>query len=822
MRKRIALILAVAMLFSVIMPMSVSAASSNSVSYVPTVDDEHVFDSSDAPELRIEEDSTGDFSDGDSGAVMMETQVFRLNLTNADFVNIADIAADTRVQGAVGNPGVPGTDGTVRVSRRTDTSVTVTVSGFTRANAGDDLRIDIPLYTEMDSEGEARVTIDQQNSNLTGGTYTFAIVADGETTAFVDDVEDISRGRYQRAGDIIIDEVTTGSLSSGDSHRARLRLPNNFEWENILIHQSGDDYINESGTVVSLPTTGVPASTIEANERTLGRSTIVRFEGWTNVGTTAAEAIQINAADTETDGRDLSIDFTVNSAPASRGSIIIGSRINVTRDANYGEVSVNLTGRGDISNQSGLVIAEYMDFGAAFEAEEDGEKEFFVGRLFDNNDEEYEVEFTIEETVDNSFISGRDIDFIFPDWIHVIDVEASDDAEDGTISLDKDGENEFSYTIEDDEDELTFNVRFTANGNAPFDGTEDIMIKISGGGIEEMEQVLAVAKKPVTVEVGEQVEMLSIGTMKQDAPEILISETEAGALMEDGMLRLHLRETYGGSIRIDGFDVEVVEGDIELKDDDTYGGGVGMEVEIDVESTEASTLRFYNIKMDVDRSAPMGEYQIDVRGTAVIENITDDGDLIGRADDYQFFGGGVQDEWRSNTNLAGTNYNTVNDHVAEILDEADFSSRVFRADYVSVGTPIDLQETVSREEVSMTVGQTTYMVGSEQMTMDVAPFVQDNRLMVPVAHVSRALGVSRNAVVWDGDARTVTIYADKVMQMEIGSRTMLVNGVPSDMGAAATIVSERTFVPVSRFARALGIDYTWDAAAQTVTFHEEK
>ncbi|WP_177208820.1 copper amine oxidase N-terminal domain-containing protein [Tindallia magadiensis] len=758
--------------------MSVSAASDNSITRTPTVDDDADFRYGDnnLPVLRIDEDDAAEFVN-DSGE--NETQVFRLNLTNADWVFGGANGIDNRTALEAFNEAANSAnsaDWSVKATRRTDTSITVEAKYLGSTTRNYEARLRIPMLTEMDSEGEARVTIDPMNSRLTGGTYTFAIVTDGETTAFVDDVEDISRGRNQTGGTIIIDETTAGALSADAGvtrHGFRLRLPNNFEWN--------------SNTEVNFQNLDVSNDTVEITNN--GRDYIVRFD--------------------------------VDSADDVRGSITVDTRVNVTRDANFGEVSVNMTGYGDVSNASNLIIADYLDYGIAFDVEDDGEKEFFAGRLYDNNDDEYEIEFTIEETVDNSFISGRDIDFVLPDWVWILDIELDDDASgnDDAISMDREGENGFSYEVQPGDEELTFNLKFTVNGNAPFADSESIWIEMSGAGIDEARFDLGIAKKPVTVEIAEQEKALSIGTMKQDAPEILVSETEAGALIEGEMLRLQLRETYGGSIRVDSFDVEVVEGDIELTDDDTYASGRGMEVEIDVESTEASTLRFYNIKLDVDRSAPMGDYQIDVVGPAVVENILSDGDLVGRADEYEYSFTWDRDD---NDPLRGM------DSESELLElilggrGADFSGRVYRADYVSVGTPIDLQEDVTRERVTMTVGQTTYMVGDEQMTMDAAPFVQDGRLMVPVAHVARALGVSRNAVVWDGDARTVTIYADKVMQMEIGSRTMLVNGVPSDMGAAASIVSDRTFVPVSRFARALGIDYTWDAAAQTVTFHEEE
>lgn len=737
MRKNIALMLALVMVLSLV-PMTAFARSDNSINYVPTVADDHVFSTADAPMLIIEDDGAGapDFVYG-------EEQTFRLNLTNAEFAGfIAQYDGKTDESG----------DFDLTVTRRTDTSVTVTAEP--NVDPGTSFKtIQLLMLAELDGEGEARVTIDPLNSKVTGGTYTFAVGVSGETTAFVDDVETISRGRNQRGGNIIIDEVTAGSLGKG-THGFRLRLPSDFHWE--------DD-------------------------------TVVRFEGLNVSGvannvdyTEGTGSMTINA-----DDRDLTVRFEVDEVSTTRGSIIIEPSINVTRDARYGDVNVTLTGYGDVSNESGLKIAEYEDYGFTYSVEEDGEKEFLAGRLYDNNDEEYEIEFTIEETVDDSFVAGRSIDFVLPSWVWILDIETDDDAKVEHVDLDKLGDNEFSYEIQDGDEELTFTLKITINGNAPFADSEDIMMEVNGPGIDTEIQ-LGVARKPVVVEVAEQTAELSIGVMNQPAPEFTVTETVAGALIEGETLEMTLRNVYGESLHFDDFKVEVVEGDIEISPDDD---GTWIGAEIDTESTVASTLRFYDIKLGVDRTAPMGWYQLDAKGSALIQNT---------ASAYD-------------GNYAPSNFV---DDIEEALKEADFSTRTFRTDYVSVGTPVDLSTTtpVGGAQVAFTVGQSTYTVDGETKTMDVAPIIMNDRTMVPVRYLEELFGMQP---VWNPTSRTVTVMFDgKVFEMAIGSNVLRVNGAPfMEMDAEATIVGDRTFVPASRFARAMGIPYVWDAATQTATFN---
>ncbi len=697
MRKRIALVVALIMILSLV-PLTAFAASTNTVDRVPTVSDDYTF-TTDAPLLLIEPRAGTEF-DG---------EVFRLNLTNAEFTDdFWDL------------------DG---VSRRTASSATVTDATYFEATFDGETGFEIPMLTEIQGEGEARVTIDPLSSRLSGGTLTFAIGATGETVAFVDTVETVRRGQNQRAGTIIIDETTAGALGVGE-HGFRLRLPKDFSWaEDTVI---GQDFLFLDGDFE------------------------VEMEG--------------------NSGRDLEVTFTIDEESDTRGSIVIETWINVARGASFGDVDVSLTGEGDVSSQSGLIIADYVDFGVDIEIEEDGEMEFFTGRW----DEDYTVEVTLEETIEGSFLSAREIDFDVPEWVWITDVTVEGG---NTERLDFDeeaGDNKFFYDVESGDEELTFTIQFTLEGPAAAEGPVDIPLTIEGAGVPATEVVLGIAKPAVMVEVGEQTADLQIGTQRQSAPEIVITETEAAAIRE-GDLVVFMKDYFADSMRVDSFSWEVVEGDIEIDDDSTAGGNLTLEV--GAESEEASVIRLYNIMVTLDRTVPMGPFRADIGGSSLVDNTT--GDFEDRADDYEMI-------------------------------ETGFVGRVLRFTYVTVG--LEMEVVPGEAQVAFTIGQSAYTVDGELMMMDVAPFIMNDRTMIPVRYLEELFGMQP---VWNPTSRTVTVmYDGKVFEMAIGSNVLRVNGAPyMEMDAEAMIVEDRTFVPASRFARAMGIEYVWDASTQTATFN---
>lgn len=83
-----------------------------------------------------------------------------------------------------------------------------------------------------------------------------------------------------------------------------------------------------------------------------------------------------------------------------------------------------------------------------------------------------------------------------------------------------------------------------------------------------------------------------------------------------------------------------------------------------------------------------------------------------------------------------------------------------------------------------------------------APFIQNDRTMIPVRAVSESFGSS---VVWDSETRSVTISKDeKTVQFVIDSLNANVNGVQTTLDAAPCIVNDTTFVPLRFVTEALG------------------
>ena len=200
MKKQLALILVLALLFSIMVPMQVLAASSNRITNVPTVQEDDLLTTL-APFLVIEEEGS-DFGTG--------TQFFTLRLENAEWLSNTTRDSDGNLLfgpggildgGALaGNTGfvdameiiIGDGNGTlasnVSVSRISNTRLEVTFQPAA-TGAGNEVVLRIPMWTKATDEGDARVTILPGSSRVTGGTYTFASVVDADTVVNIESIE---------------------------------------------------------------------------------------------------------------------------------------------------------------------------------------------------------------------------------------------------------------------------------------------------------------------------------------------------------------------------------------------------------------------------------------------------------------------------------------------------------------------------------------------------------------------------------------------------------------------------------------------------------
>jgi len=119
---------------------------------------------------------------------------------------------------------------------------------------------------------------------------------------------------------------------------------------------------------------------------------------------------------------------------------------------------------------------------------------------------------------------------------------------------------------------------------------------------------------------------------------------------------------------------------------------------------------------------------------------------------------------------------------------------------------------------TFSIGSNTYYANGQAQTMDVAPYIESGRTMLPVRYVAEALGVSDSNIIYDPNSRKVTIInGSQVIQLTIGSNIMLINNAPITMDTAPEINDSHTFLPVAWVAQALGANISWNAGAQQVT-----
>lgn len=130
--------------------------------------------------------------------------------------------------------------------------------------------------------------------------------------------------------------------------------------------------------------------------------------------------------------------------------------------------------------------------------------------------------------------------------------------------------------------------------------------------------------------------------------------------------------------------------------------------------------------------------------------------------------------------------------------------------------------------------QTKLVIGSKEMIktvdgveqkvmMDIAPFIDSNRTMLPIRFVAEALGFK---VEWDDPSRTVILTdKDNVVRIPVDTNKIIVNGNEYESDVKPVLRNNRTTLPIANVARALGLvdgkDIIWDAKSKEVVIKRE-
>ncbi|GHU51254.1 hypothetical protein AGMMS49975_04100 [Clostridia bacterium] len=444
------------------------------------------------------------------------------------------------------------------------------------------------------------------------------------------------------------------------------------------------------------------------------------------------------------------------------------------------------------------------------------------------------AEVSFEELLPNAWLSNRKTQFTLPEGVKIAKAEISD--VDG-VAEDEHLKGSYSLAVNDKEsvvrssngfvtlteDELSISgidqMKTITDTKAKFklklwltiapDVEGDINLTLKGTGVTEEQKVLiAKAANPITVTPSE-VSDIKIGYQNQVVSDFTITEAKAGTFRKNDLIKVSITDGVQSDISFTGFNASVTDGDLKIKNQRvaSYGstwaqsptlGSNGesgtISFEIDSASSKPSTVKFTNVQIKIDRTIPETNktpYKLVVWGDI--------------ARDYD-----------STSNPAPATHRVPG----------------YQVDYLRVATSAESIDNLNAE-VRVSIGSESISINGKETSIDTAAFIDpdSNSTLVPVRFVSTALLSAEttdkaNAVQWDNEARTVTIYnGSRIIQFAIGSDQIIVNGVgstmysPDGLPVKAVIRDERAFIPFRALGTALGVTVAWDADTQTAIYN---
>lgn len=102
----------------------------------------------------------------------------------------------------------------------------------------------------------------------------------------------------------------------------------------------------------------------------------------------------------------------------------------------------------------------------------------------------------------------------------------------------------------------------------------------------------------------------------------------------------------------------------------------------------------------------------------------------------------------------------------------------------------------------------TVKLDETELVFDEEPVERDDRVLVPLRAIFEALGCE---VLWNGETQEVRALKDGTeLALTIGSKAMVVNGAPYELEVPASLVHDRTMVPLRAVSEALDVRVVWN------------
>lgn len=157
-----------------------------------------------------------------------------------------------------------------------------------------------------------------------------------------------------------------------------------------------------------------------------------------------------------------------------------------------------------------------------------------------------------------------------------------------------------------------------------------------------------------------------------------------------------------------------------------------------------------------------------------------------------------------------------NYRISKYLDDVDAETYIRATDIRNGGVPVVSFDDYSiLPQLSAPVTEVTVTVDGEEVQFkDQDPIIVEGRTLVPVRGVFEALGAE---VEWIAELKQVAISTDDTnITLTLDSSEYFVNGEAKSLDVPASLINDRTMVPIRAVSESLGCNVEWDDELHTV------
>lgn len=495
-----------------------------------------------------------------------------------------------------------------------------------------------------------------------------------------------------------------------------------------------------------------------------------------------------------------------------------------------------ITARSNNMDSASCEVAKVVDYKVSLTVDADEDVPvIYSGVNVDNygitdDSDHLSLEVTAKETFPGAWSMRQGFNFNLPEGVYVTDVKVNgadnfkivkDNKSQGANKSDweaafktayQDGDhknfefkkrvfNDVDTVLEKDPAELTFQLELVADPT--FEG--EVKLAFEGALVDKQEVTIAKFVKPYTVKAEQNDVIIDYRNTEVKTP-IVITEAEEGLWKKDTTFKFNIEK---GNITFEDDPTFTIDkdSDLKLKDDKADKGTVKFTVK--EESDKAATVTISDMKLFMERNIPAGAYDLEL--------VTTMKDAYDRQKLYAPDADSVT-TWELSKDRPSESSVKKDSYVDDVCDY----SKVVKAAFINVVTSGRDNDNLFTTKVVVPVGEAYLLAGEAKVELDAPAYISAaGYTMLPVRAISKALGVNTNNVLWNAETRTVTVmYAQRIITMTVGQKTIYVNGSAIPSSAAPEIKDGRTFLPLRDLGTALGVsNVNWDAATKTATLN---